>query len=657
MTAPQLGPGGVVAGKYSIRALLGNGGAVVTYHAVSTQGQDVALKIYDPAVGQHANIMQAMEQAYAGVNALPANSTAPILDAGYDQATGAPFSVVELLRMPSIAQQNRRFSSDEVVALLQGMARSLDLIHLKKVVHGALKPTNVFVGPSLNPVLVVDFAANLAKGVAPTQEGYALMAPWIAPEQIQGGAIGPPADVFSAGLVAFFAMTGRSYWRSCQGQTPDLTAWQQEIAGARAPASARAAEFGVPLSPSVDMALWKALALEAGERYRSVSEFASTMEDALKKDNAGNAATMALPAFDDAAGRGSPLGGDGPPSSPPTMALNSPPVQIPGAPNVPHGYGVPGSPATMALPQSAFEPPPGYGAMGHGGMGGPGHGGMGLGGTMMMGGPPQGPNYAQMSSGPGGFPAAQMSSGPGGMPMAEMPDGQMGSMGPHGQMPNGMYDPNAAQAFQNQARGGHGDHYPPPPAVIGAGVPPQQGGNKNKIIAIVGAVVGVGLLATAITVFLLHKGPPVENGPLAIGSGAPSVSNAAPPGIEPAPPTAPTPTPPESAAPDTSAPDPAPSASAAPDAPKTASVTVQCNPQCDIVKVDGKLVDFSKPFDLAAGIHKFEAAKGGYLPRVENVEVKAGVPVDKTYELTPLPAQPRVPKPNCTPGQFIKKCK
>ncbi len=227
MTAPQLGPGGVVAGKYSIRALLGNGGAVVTYHAVSTQGQDVALKIYDPAVGQHANIMQAMEQAYAAVNALPANSTAPILDAGYDQATGAPFSVVELLRMPSIAQQNRRFTPDEVVTLLQGMARSLDLVHLRKVVHGALKPSNVFTGPSLNPVLVLDFAGNLSKGVAPTQEGYALMAPWIAPEQIQGGAIGPPADVFSAGLIAFYALTGRSYWRSCQTPQPDLAAWQK----------------------------------------------------------------------------------------------------------------------------------------------------------------------------------------------------------------------------------------------------------------------------------------------------------------------------------------------------------------------------------------------------------------------------------------------
>jgi serine/threonine protein kinase len=648
VTAPQLGPGGVVAGKYSIRALLGNGGAVITYHAVSTQGQDVALKIYDPAVGQHANIMQAMEQAYAGVNALPANSTAPILDAGYDQATGAPFSVVELLRMPSIAQQNRRFSSDEVVQLLQGMSRSLDLIHLKKVVHGALKPTNVFVGPGFNPVLVVDFAANLAKGVAPTQEGYALMAPWIAPEQIQGGAIGPPADVFSAGLVAFYAMTGRSYWRSCQGQTPDLTAWQQEIAGTRVPASARAAELGVPLSPTVDMALWKALALDANERYRSVSEFASTMEDALKKDNAGNAATMALPAYES----GPPGPAEGPPSSPPTMALPSP-VNIPGAPPVPGGYGVPNSPATMALPQSAFEPPPGMGGPGMGGPMSPG--GMGLGGTMMMSGPPQGPNYAQMSSGPGGFPAAQMSSGPGGFPAAQMSSGPGGM--PMAQMSNGQMGPNgydpAAQAYQHQGQRGPNDQYSPPPAVIGAGVPPQQGGNKNKIIAIVGAVIGVALIATAVTVFLLQDGTPEEKGPLAVGSGAPTASSSAgTTAPEPTPPAAPTPA-------ETGAPEPPASASAAPEEPKTATVTVTCTPQCDIVKVDGKLVDFSKPFELKPGIHKFEAVKSGHLPRVENVEVKAGEPLDKSYELTPLPTQPKGQgtKPGCTPGQFIKKCK
>ena len=44
MTAPQLSPGQVVAGKYTIRALLGYGGATATYAAVLAPARDVVIK-------------------------------------------------------------------------------------------------------------------------------------------------------------------------------------------------------------------------------------------------------------------------------------------------------------------------------------------------------------------------------------------------------------------------------------------------------------------------------------------------------------------------------------------------------------------------------------------------------------------------------------
>ena len=127
MTAPRLSAGGVIAGKYTVRNLLGNGGAVITYHCQNQQGQEVAVKLYDPAVASHTTVMKSLEQAYAATNALPQNSAAPIIDAGYDQPTLAPFSVTELIRLPSLAAQQRRLPPEEVVELLKGLARSLDL--------------------------------------------------------------------------------------------------------------------------------------------------------------------------------------------------------------------------------------------------------------------------------------------------------------------------------------------------------------------------------------------------------------------------------------------------------------------------------------------------------------------------------------------------
>jgi serine/threonine protein kinase len=268
VTAPRLNAGGIIAGKYTVRSILGNSGAVITYQCANPQGQEVAVKLYDPAVASHATVMKSLEQAYAATNALPQNSAAPIVDAGYDQPTLAPFSVTEMLRLPSLQSLQRRLPPEEVVALLKGLARSLDLAHVRNVVHGAIKPTNVFVGPACNPTIVTDFAANLPKAAVPTQEGFVQSAPWIAPEQAQSGSVTPAADVFSVGLLVFFALTGRTYWRSTQGQTFDLNGWQQELGAPRGPASQRAMELGVALSPTLDIVLWKALSNDPQERLQ-----------------------------------------------------------------------------------------------------------------------------------------------------------------------------------------------------------------------------------------------------------------------------------------------------------------------------------------------------------------------------------------------------
>lgn len=330
MTAPQLSPGHAVAGKYSIQAPLAFGGSTATYRAADAQGQQFALKLYDPAIAQHQNVMKGLETAYATTNALPANSVAPIVDAGYDPQTGAPYSATSLIQLPNLKATSRRLSAEEVATLLQGLAKSIDLAHVRGVVHGALKPTNIFVGPSLNPVVVTDFAANLAKGAIPTQEGFANSAPWIAPEQAQGGAaVGPTCDVFTAALVAFFALTGRSFWRSCLTDTPDVGLWQHELTGERTPFSARAAELGVPVSPTIDSVMWKALSVDPAARFHSIGELAAKFADAAQRAGA-SPATMALPAMPEQAPPPAPM-----PAAPPDPGYPPAPAPAVAAPHPP----------------------------------------------------------------------------------------------------------------------------------------------------------------------------------------------------------------------------------------------------------------------------------------------------------------------------------
>lgn len=298
MTAPQLAPGTVVAQKYRLGACLGYAGSSATYQAASAEGRDVVLKIFDPSIRQRADIMAAIEQTYAATNALPQDVAVPLLDAGYDAGTGAPFSVSERIPFPSLAQlaAQRPLTPDEVANVVAVLGQLLDRAHTHQLFHHALKPTNIFVGFAQGyGVRVTDFGAGLPRNAVPTQEGYALAAPWLAPEQAQQGAPATGgADVFAVALIAFFALTGRSYWRSCQGQL-DLAGWQQEVMGARTPPSARALQLGVTLSSTFDNVLGAALAVDPNQRYRSVGELAAAIESMASAKAPESQATMAFP--------------------------------------------------------------------------------------------------------------------------------------------------------------------------------------------------------------------------------------------------------------------------------------------------------------------------------------------------------------------------
>ncbi len=319
MTAPQLPPGHVVAGKYSIQnPISAASGSTITYSAVTAQGQQVALKLFDMAIRQHAEAMARIERVFAAVNGLPPEGIVRVADAGYDPASGAPYSVTEVVAMPSLAMalQNGPMTPDAVSEMLRAIGATLDAAHGMQLVHGALKPTNVFVNPAQpGGAKVMDFGASVVLQALPTPEAQAASAPWLAPEQVHGAAAGPGADVFTLGLIAFFALTGRSYWRACQGAAPDLAAWQQELAAQRTAPSLRALELGVSLPGSIDQPLMIALAPDPGQRFRSAGELAQAFARGVA--NRDTAATAALPASAFLPPPGMEAAGAQPPQGPP----------------------------------------------------------------------------------------------------------------------------------------------------------------------------------------------------------------------------------------------------------------------------------------------------------------------------------------------------
>lgn len=368
MSAPHLAPGHVVAGKYTIRSLLAFSSAAATYHATDAQGGQVALKLLDPAIGQRADVMGALDRVTAETAALAGASVHPVLESGYDQGTSAPYRVTEYLAIPSLARlvENGPLSEQVVLALLQGLAAALDAAHARGLYHHALKPTNLFVGPAPHyPVLVSDFGARFIRDAVPTQETYALSAPWWAPEQLQPGAqLGVQTDVFAVALLAFYALTGRSFWRACQSNPPDIQALQQELYSAPPLVSARAQELGRPLSAAWDGPFARALAADPAHRPRSTGDFIQMLVPTSSQAVAPYAAPVqSAPAAPPqpsypAAQASVPAVGYGPAPSAPAAEVSAPAVVAPAsapAAALSAAEAAPPHPATPGLP--AFPEP------------------------------------------------------------------------------------------------------------------------------------------------------------------------------------------------------------------------------------------------------------------------------------------------------------
>jgi hypothetical protein len=287
--APDLLAGHIVAGRYTVVGAMGARGAaarVTTYEAVSAPNRQVVVKLYDPALAPRT--LATLHAAEAVTRDLPRGSTLEVLEVGIDGGSGAPMVVTERSAKPSLAHlvQLCPLSPAEAATLARNLARALAPAHERGLPHLGLKPTNVFVGPApACDVQLADFGSTVARAAPGGAAVDPADLPWLAPEQVLGGAApGVASDVFSAALVVFFALTGKPFWRSAAGPV-DAAVWSREALGPRAAAWTRAAELGQTLRSEWDTPFLWALDVDPSRRPRSIAELADAFERAARGEH------------------------------------------------------------------------------------------------------------------------------------------------------------------------------------------------------------------------------------------------------------------------------------------------------------------------------------------------------------------------------------
>lgn len=214
-------PGDVIAGKYALEELLGEGGMGAVFRARNTSiDMPVALKLIRADLDRELLSGRLLQEARAAAK-LAHPAIVRVFDVG-KTALGDPFIVMELLQgetLASVVDREGRLSSARAVQLLLPIADALSVAHAKGFVHRDVKPDNVFIATDddgqLQPKLV-DFGIvkhEYKEGDSQlTQVGAVLGSPdYMSPEQARGlDNIDLRSDVWSFSVVLYEAITGES---------------------------------------------------------------------------------------------------------------------------------------------------------------------------------------------------------------------------------------------------------------------------------------------------------------------------------------------------------------------------------------------------------------------------------------------------------------
>ena len=269
-------PAGASLGPYEVLASLGAGSMGEVYRAHDRRlGRDVAIKVLPPALAQDAAALTRFEREAKLLASLSHPNILTLYDVGSE--AGVSFVVMELLQGENLQARIDRAplpwpdSLDVALAVADG----LEAAHANTIVHGDLKPENIFVTVG-GLVKIVDF--GLARPQALAGAMHTSRAPtWVepdagvlagtvlymSPEQVRGTPGDTRSDLFAFGCTLHAMLTGAPPFRG--GSVGEVLA-----AILRDPVPALAPAHEIPAA--LEQVLHACLRKEPAERLQSARE-------------------------------------------------------------------------------------------------------------------------------------------------------------------------------------------------------------------------------------------------------------------------------------------------------------------------------------------------------------------------------------------------
>jgi len=277
----------LLAGRYRVLERLGSGGMATVFLAEDERlGRKVAVKRL------HSDSPEDSALRFEREAKLGASLSHPNLVTVFDTVADEEgvLIVMEYVEGDSLADvlaAQERLEPDKVVPVVRAVAAALDHAHQNGIVHRDVKPANILLTPSGEVKLVDLGIANAADRTQITSAGTVLGTPsYMAPEQLEGGALTPAVDVYALAVVAYEALTGR---KARSGRTPVEIAHQ--VAN-EPPPDLREVLTSAP--PAAAEALCRGMAVDPRERPATAGAFARELESGLRAPARRTEPTRAL---------------------------------------------------------------------------------------------------------------------------------------------------------------------------------------------------------------------------------------------------------------------------------------------------------------------------------------------------------------------------
>ncbi len=265
--------GELIDGRYELIRQIASGGMATIYQALDTRlDRKVAVKIMHEHLANDEEFVNRFIREAKAAAALSHPNIVAVQDQGWNQS-GIPavFLVMELVEGSTLRDylfEKGKLSTQELLHFMTPILSALSAAHKIGIVHRDIKPENILISQS-GRVKLADF--GLARGDlignTMTAESSVILGSvsYLSPEQVQRGVADARSDIYSLGIVAFEALTGK---KPFDGESPIHIAYQHVNEKVPAPST-----INPDVPPALDALIVRATSTNPDDRPRDGEAF------------------------------------------------------------------------------------------------------------------------------------------------------------------------------------------------------------------------------------------------------------------------------------------------------------------------------------------------------------------------------------------------